>query len=117
MTPERKKAEKLIYDYMDAVDKTKANGDYYRELFSNMSDAQFKKFISKQFPYKFQPKPFVIEPTMKDAVDGLNVLNVPLFERVYLPYKYKNKDGEPVATKPCMVIYIHIKKMKQIHIN
>lgn len=113
MTAERKKAEALICAYMDAVDKTKANGDYYRELFANMSDAQFKKFVSKQFPYKFQPKPFVIEPTMQDAVDGLDVLKVPLLEKVYIPHKYRNKDGKPVATKPCMVIYIPIKKMKQ----
>lgn len=114
MTPERKKAEALIYAYMDAVDKTKANGDYYRELFSKMSDTQFKKFISKQFPYKFQPKPFVIEPTMQDAVDGLDgVLKVPLLERVFLPHVYTNKEGKPVATKECLVVYIHMKKMKQ----
>lgn len=113
MTPERKKAEALIYSYMDAVDKTKRNGDYYRELFASMSDAQFKKFISKQFPYKFQPKPFVIEPTMQDVVDGLNVLHVPLLERVFLPYQYKNSKGEPICTQPCLVIYVPDKKMKQ----
>ena len=113
MTPERKKAQALICAYFDQVDKTKANGDYYRELFAKMSDAQFKKFVSKQLPFKFQPKPFVIEPTMSDANDGLKVLNVPLLERVYMPYLYTNKDGKPVATKPCMVIWVHLKKMKQ----
>lgn len=113
MNEKRKKAEKLICDYMDAVDKTKANGDYYRELFAGMSDEAFKKFVSRQFPYKFQPKPFVIEPKMKDIIDGLNVLKVPLLERVYSPYLYKNKDGKPVGSKLCLVIYIHIKKMKQ----
>lgn len=113
MTPERKKAEALIYSYMDAVDKTKRNGDYYRELFASMSDAQFKKFISKQFPYKFQPKPFVIEPTMQDAVDGLNVLKVPLLEKVYLPATYTNAKGEAICTQPCLVLYIPQKKMKQ----
>lgn len=113
MTPERKKAEKLIYDVMDAIDKTKRNGDYYRELFAGMSDAQFKKFVSKQFPYKFQPKPFVIEPKMQDAVDGLKVMGVPLLERVYSPYLHKNKDGKAVGCKKCLVIYIPLKKMKQ----
>jgi hypothetical protein len=111
--PARKKAEKLIYDYFDAVDKTKANGDYYRNLFSKMSDAQFKKFISKRFPYKFQNKPFVIEPSMSDAVDGLDVLGVPLLEKVYQPHLYRNKDGKPVASKKCMVVWVHAKKMKQ----
>lgn len=109
----RKKAEALICSYMDAVDKTKTNGDYYRNLFSKMSDAQFTKFVSKQLPYKFQSKPFVIEPKMQDAVDGLDVLKVPLLERVFEPYKYTNKDGKPVATKKCIVFYVHLKKMKQ----
>lgn len=113
MNAQRKKAEELIYKYFDQVDKTKANGDYYRRLFSKMSDAEFKKFISKQFPYKFQPRPFEIEPTIQDAVDGLDVLNVPLLEKVYEPYLYTNKDGKPVATKEAMVIYVHLKKMKQ----
>ena len=114
MTAARKKAEELIYKYFDTLDKTKANGDYYRTLFSKMSDAEFKKFISKQLPYKFQPKPFVIEPKMKDAVGALEgVLKVPLLEKVFLPYTYTNSDGKPIATKPCLVFYIHIKKMKQ----
>lgn len=113
MTPERKKAEALICEYMDAVDKTGANGDYYRELFGNMSDAQFMKWAAKQFPYKFQPKPFVIEPTMQDAVDGLNVLGVPLLEKVALPHQYVSKNGKPVYSQLCLVIYIPLKKMKQ----
>lgn len=110
---DRKKVEALVCQGFDALDKTKMNGDYYRKLFASMSDAQFKKFISKQFPFKFQPKPFVIEPTMKDCVDALNVINVPLLEKVYMPYLYTNKDGKPIATKPAAVVYFPEKKMKQ----
>lgn len=113
MDAKRKKAQELILAYFDQVDKTKENGDYYRRLFAKMSDAQFKNFVSKQLPYKFQPTPFKIEPTMEDAVDGLNVLGVPLLEKVHLPYLYTNKDGKSVVTKECMVIWIHLKKMKQ----
>lgn len=113
MTAQRKKAEALICAYFDQVDKTKQNGDYYRRLFAKMSDAEFKKFVSKQLPFKFQPKPFEVEPTLQDAVDGLDVLKVPLLEKCYLPYLYTNKEGQPITTKPAMVVYIHLKKMKQ----
>ena len=35
-------------------------------------------------------------------------------EKVKLPYVYKNDKGEPVETQECMVIYIHLKRMKQM---
>ena len=44
MSPERQKAEELIYAVFDKVDKSHTNSDYYRKLFSKMSDADFKKF-------------------------------------------------------------------------
>ena len=41
-------------------------------------------------------------------------LNKPLLEKVKLPYVYVNKKGEPVETMECLVIYIHLKRMKQM---
>jgi hypothetical protein len=50
---------------------------------------------------------------MSDIEDALNNLGTPLLEKVALPYLYVNKNGEPVWSKEAMVVYIHIKKMKQ----
>lgn len=113
MTPQRKKAEELIYAVMDKLDKDEYNSSYYKMLFAKMSDAEFMKFCKRDLPFRFHTKPFVVEPKMYDIEEALKVLNVPLLEKVALPYLYKDKNGNPVWSKEAMVIYIHIKKMKQ----
>lgn len=113
MTPQRSKAEKLIYDVMDKLDPQGYNTAYYKTLFAKMSDAQFMKFCKRNLPFRFHTKPFVVEPKMYDVEDALKVLNVPLLEKVALPYLYIDKNGNPVWSKEAMVVYIHIKKMKQ----
>ena len=62
---------------------------------------------------RFHTKPFEVEPTMTDINNALKVVGTPLLQKVALPYLYVNQNGEPVWSKEAMVIYIHIKKMKQ----
>ena len=114
MTPERKKAEELIYKFYDSVDKTGMNTAYYKTLFSNMNDNEFKKFCSRNLPFRYQSKPWINDPNMEDIKAGLKLLNIPLTEKVALPYLYTNEYGEPVwSNYEAIVIYIHLKKMKQ----
>ena len=117
MTPARKKAEELIYKYYDAVDTTGTNTAYYKEMFDKMSDAQFKKFCERPLPFRFHTRPWEVDPKMEDIKRGLDVLGVPLTEKVYLPYFYKNSKGEPVTSQPAVVVPIHIKKMKQFAVK
>lgn len=117
MTPQRKKAENKIYDFMDIVDKTGTNTAYYKSIFSKMNDAQFEKWCKRDLTIRFHTKPWVVEPTMNEIKNGLDYLKVPLTEKVALPYLYKNSNGEPVWSKPGIVIYIHMKKMKQFVIK
>lgn len=113
MTPQRKKAEELIYKVLDKLDKKEYNSSYYKALFAKMSDAEFLKFCKRPLPFRFHTKPFEIEPKMYEIEEALKVLGVPLLEKVALPYLYMDKDGNPVWSKEALVIYIHIKKMKQ----
>lgn len=113
MTSERKKAEALVYETMDALDPSGTNSAHYKEMFSKMSDEQFKKYLKKDFPFKFYHRPFEIEPTMSDINNAAKVVGVPLMEKVSLPYLYENKDGKAVQSQECLVGYIHLKKMKQ----
>ena len=113
MTPQRRKAEELIYKVMDKLDSKEYNSAYYKELFARMSDAQFIKFCKRPLPFRFHTKPFVVEPKMYEIEDALKVLGVPLLEKVALPYLYMDKEGNPVWSKEAMVIYIHLKKMQQ----
>lgn len=113
MNQQRLKAERLVYQIMDQLDPSGKNTDFWKEEFSKMSDEQFKKYISGDFPFYFQTGAFK-EPTMNQITKALDILNVPLLESVYMPYKYKDSNGNPMKTKPCMVVYIHMKRMKQL---
>lgn len=114
MNKQRQEAETLIYKVMDAADKTKTNSDYYRKLFANMSDDDFLNFCKRRLPFRFHQELFKVEPKMYDITEAFKILNKPLMEKVKLPYVYINKDGEPVETQECLVIYIHLKRMKQM---
>lgn len=113
MNAQRLKAERLIYEVMDILDKSGRNTDFWKEEFSKMSDTQFKTYISNDFPFYFQTGAFK-EPSMKQIVQALDKINVPLLERLYMPYKYKDKNGRPMKTKECLVVYLPIKRMKQL---
>ena len=115
MNAKRQKVEKLIYDVMDAADKTGTNSDYYKKLFADMSDEQFIKFFKQRLPLRFHMDTFNIEPKLHEINDAFKVLGKPLFEKVKMPHYYVDKDGNPVESQECMVIYINIKRMKQMN--
>ena len=114
MNEKRQQAEELIYKIYDTVDPSKTNSDYYRKIFATMTDADFVKFCERRLPFRFHNSVFKVEPKMYEIIDAFKVLNKPLLEKVKLPYVYKNSKGEPVETQECMVIYIHLKRMKQM---
>ena len=110
---QRQEIEKLVLSSMSILDKSGTNTEYYKELFGKLSDAQFTSLISKKFPFKFHYKPSVVEPTMTDISKALDYIGVPLMEKITEPYIYENKDGVPVNTKECYVVYIHHKPVQQ----
>lgn len=114
MNKQRQQAENLIYSVFDAVDSTKTNSDYYRKMFANMSDEDFMNFCKRRLPFRFHQEVFKIEPKLYEIIEAFKILNKPLLEKVKLPYVYTNKDGEPVESQECLVIYIHLKRMKQM---
>lgn len=113
MNAKRQQAEELIYKVLDTLDPKEYNSSYYKAIFAEMSDKQFLDFCGRNLPFRFHTKPFEVEPKMSDITDALKVLGVPLLEKVALPYLYVDKNGNPVWSKEAMVIYIHLKKMKQ----
>lgn len=110
---QRKKIEEYVINFFDILDKSGTNSNYYKNIFSEMDDAQFMKFISKKYPFRFQLRQSVTEPTMSDIEDACDYTGVPLLEHVYLPYYYTNKDGTPLRTAKCLVGYQHHKKEQQ----
>ena len=110
----RKDIEALIYSVYDKIDPSKINSNYYKELFAKMDNNQFYHFLERRLPFRFHQDAFKNEPKMADAIDAFKILNKPLFEKVNLRHVYINKDGKPVQSKECLVVYIHIKRMKQM---
>lgn len=114
MNKQRLEAERLIYQIMDTIDPSGDNKEYWISELSKLTDDQFKKYISRPYCFFIQMGFIKHEPSMDNIRKGLKILGVPLNEEVYMPYKYKNKDGKPMKTKKCMVLYLNIKRMKQI---
>lgn len=113
MTKQRLEAERIIYHVMDILDPEGDNTEYWKQKLSKMNDAQFKSHISRHFPFYFQVKAFK-EPSIDQIVKALNFINVPLLEEVYVPYKYRDENGRPMKSQKCLVIYLPIKRMKQL---
>ena len=113
MNKARKESEELIYKVYDALDPSGANSEFYKNIFAEMDDKQWISFISRNLPFRFQTRLFKIAPTIDQCKKALNILGVPMLEKVSLPYLYTNKDGKAVTASECAVIYLNVKKMKQ----
>lgn len=111
----RKECEALIYKVMDRLDQTGQNTEWYKKKFAKMSDSQFKSFFEQDFPLKFQTKVFEIDPKMEDIIATLrDILHVPVLESLNMPFLYKDKDGRAVKTKDILVVYLPLKRLKQM---
>lgn len=120
MTPEkRSKMEKLIYDTFDALDPTGSNTKKYKDKFSEMSDSQFDSFFKQFFA---NPKEFLIldiveyERTLSfDKIEkAAKVLDIPLFEDLYMPHITMDKNNVVCTKYPVAVGYLPIKRPQQI---
>lgn len=112
-TSKRKDIEDVIYKTFSAADKSGENTQYYKELFSKMDNNQFYHFLERRLPFRLHNKVFK-ESSMPDFFDAFKVLKKPLLEKVQLRYLYKDDKGRSIESKPCLVGYINIKRMKQM---
>ena len=111
----REKVEARIYKVMSKLDPTGQNTEYYKKKFGEMGDAQFQNFFKQDFPLKFQTKVFEIDPKIEDIIYALeNILKVPVTEEITMPFLYTNKDGKAVKSKKVLVVYMPLKRMKQM---
>ena len=113
----RLKVEEKIYKVMDILDTTGQNTEYYKTKFASMSDKEFYEFFDQDFPLKFQTKVFEIDPKITQITKALDTIGVPVEEKVTMPFLYKNKDGVPVKTQPVLVVYLPLKRLKQMVIK
>ena len=113
----RLKVEEKIYKVMDILDTTGKNTEYQKTKFARRSDKEFYEFFDQDFPLKFQTKVFEIDPKITQITKALDTIGVPVEEKVTMPFLYKNKDGVPVKTQPVLVVYLPLKRLKQMVIK
>lgn len=114
MTKEREKAEALIYKFFNAIDPTGSNTKFYKELFSGMSDIEFKAFCARKLPFRLQTAPFKYEPSISNIKKSFDVLNIPFLEDVYEPSLYKDENGKAVTCTKALTAYVNLVPLKQM---
>ncbi len=109
----REEIEFFIIQVLDALDPTKTNSEYMQEKLATMSDTQFWKWLERRYPLQLQVRAWEIEPTFKEFKKAADIIGIPLTTKICLPYLYKNKDGFPVNSQPCLPMVLPMKKVQQ----
>lgn len=120
ITPtKRKEMENLIYKVFSALDPSETNTNKYKAMFSKMSDSQFDKFCKDLFANEdlyliLDIVNYERDLTIEQIEEAAKILDVPLMERVAMPFVNGDTDN-PILTKyEVPVGYLHIKRMQQI---
>ena len=113
----RKEMTDIIYKFFTALDPSGVNTKRYKELFESMTDAQFKKFFDALFASDeyliLNIVDFEHTITIEDINKAAKVLDIPLFEKLYMPYVTMDKKNIVVSKQPVPILYIHIKRTQQ----
>ena len=118
----RKEMEDLIYGFFDLFDPSGRNTEYYRNKFKSMSDAEFDQYFKLLFE---QDDPY-LTATMVDYENPLKIeniekaakfLDVPLFEKVILPYASQDPNNPIITKHECLVGYLNIKRLQQMNVK
>lgn len=115
----RKDMETLVYNTFNALDPSKTNTNKYKAMFSKMSDAQFDSYFKSIFNDEnmflvLDVVDFEHALTIENVVAASKVLNIPLTEKVAMPFVNHDKEN-PVVTKSEVIVgYLHLKRMQQM---
>ena len=118
MDYDRKAMTSLIYKFFSAIDKSGTNTKKYKGLFESMTDNQFKSYFRDMFANEYaylilDVVDYEHTVTMDDIEEAAKVLDIPLFEYVYLPHLTMDKGKVITTKKPVPVGYINEKRTQQ----
>lgn len=114
----RKQIEDKVYKVFSLLDKTGANTQKYKNLFKEMSDEKFDKYIKDMLRDK--NKNFYLEvlpnkncPRIKDCKDALDYLKVPTEEYIY--YRHDGHESDPIRSRyKVPVLYVNLRRLQQM---
>lgn len=118
-TPARIKAEKEIYELMDAFDPSKYNSDQYKKLFNTMNEAEFKKYMTRLSKEEEYVSIEIDTSTKKLTLDKIfNIcekLNIKTHKYVmYRENKNSDSSKSSITAYPALILYIPIKRLQQL---
>ena len=117
-----KDRRKVFMDYLSEIlntlDPSGANSKLYHEKFDDMSDNQFDSYIRRFFEddkqnFYLEIVEYERDLTMENINACADMMGVPLYERIALPYLTGDKENTIVSPYPVAVGYIHEKRMPQ----
>ena len=117
-----KDRRKIFMDYLDAImnklDPSGANSKLYHEKFDKMSDNQFDSYIKRFFEdekqnFYLEIVEYERDLTMENINACAEMMGVPLYERIALPYLTGDKENVLVSKSEVPVGYIYEKRMPQ----
>ena len=117
-----KDRRKVFMDYLDAImnklDPSGTNSKLYHEKFDKMSDNQFDSYIKRFFEddkqnFYLEIVEYERDLTMENINACAEMMGVPLYERIAMPYLSGDKDNVMVSRTKVPVGYIHEKRMPQ----
>ena len=117
-----KDRRKIFMDYLDAImnklDPSGANSKLYHEKFDKMTDSQFDSYIKRFFEddkqnFYLEIVEYERDLTMENINACAEMMGVPLYERIALPYLTGDKENVLVSKSEVPVGYIHEKRMPQ----
>ena len=116
--PIKDKMTGIIYKFFNAFDTSKTNTKKYKALFEPMSEQVFrnwcKGFFADENAYLILDiADYVHSVKMEDIERAAKVINIPLFEYVYLPFITMDKNNVVCTKVKCAVGYAHIKRTQQ----
>ena len=117
-----KDRRKVFMDYLDSIlntlDPSGANSKLYHEKFDKMTDNQFDSYIKRFFEddkqnFYLEIVEYERDLTMENINTCAEMMGVPLYERIALPYLTGDKENVLVSKSEVPVGYIHEKRMPQ----
>ena len=120
--PSIKEKRKVVMEYLDkffnTLDPSGANSKLYHEKFDHMSDQQFDQYFRKflnndKQNFYLEIVEYERDLKIEDIEKCAEIMTVPLFERIAMPYLTMDKNNVVVSTTPVPVGFIHEKRMPQ----
>lgn len=116
----RLRMEDHLYGFLNKFDPSGKNTEYYKNKFNKMNDKEFytffKTLFDKEEPYLTVTMIDYENPVeMKNLEAAAKHINVPIFERIVLPYASPDPNNPIVTKYECLVGYLHLKRMQQIN--